>query len=150
MAEILEADVPTDLKVNLACSGAETANVFSAAAGGQSFKGKAPQVDQLGWIAKARKVKLIVLSIGGNDLGFASIVQDCITAYLSFSPPCKTTHDRPFNRAFVGVLGQVDKVIKDIRDRMRATGYGNSSYRFVLQSYPVGPAARRREPLCRA
>ena len=136
VAEILVADVPTDLKLNLACSGAETANVFSAAAGGQSFKGEPPQTDQLGWIAKARNVKLIVLSIGGNDLGFASIVQDCITAYLSFSPPCRSTHERPFNQAFVGVLGRVDKAVKDIRGVMRATGYANGSYRFVLQSYP--------------
>ena len=112
-----------DLKLNLACSGAETANVFSAAAGGQSFKGEPPQTDQLGWIAKARNVKLIVLSIGGNDLGFASIVQDCITAYLSFSPPCDSTHERPFNQAFVGVLGRVDKAIKDIRGVMLRDGY---------------------------
>jgi lysophospholipase L1-like esterase len=137
VAEILAADVPTDLKVNLACSGAETANVFRGASGGVAFKGEAPQADQLDFIAKARRVKLIVLSIGGNDLGFASIVQDCITAYLSFSPPCQTTHDHPFNLDFVSVLGRVDKAIKDIRVVMNANGYRGTPYRFVLQSYPA-------------
>ena len=36
--------------------------------------GEAPQADQLAPIARDRDVKLIVLSLGGNDLGFASIV----------------------------------------------------------------------------
>src|SRR5215213_1275611 len=100
VAEILGAAIPTDLKVNLACSGAETANLLHSTNGGQSFKGEAPQANQLAWIAAARRVKLIVVSIGGNDLGFADIVQSCLTAYLTFAPPCKTTQERPFLKSF--------------------------------------------------
>lgn len=136
VAEIRSAQIPTDLKVNLACSGAETANVFHSSSGGQSFKGEAPQADQLAWIARARNVKLIVVSIGGNDLGFASIVQACLTAYLTFAPPCETTEDHPFLVGFVPVLARVDKALREIRGVMHATGYEDTAFRLVLQSYP--------------
>ena len=45
-------------------------------------------------------MKLIAVSIGGNDLGFASLVQACLTAYLTFAPPCKTTQEGPFLQGF--------------------------------------------------
>ncbi|RAG80320.1 hypothetical protein DN069_38755, partial [Streptacidiphilus pinicola] len=55
-------------RINIACSGATTANVLRAADGGQSFKGEAPQADQLAQLAATDDVQTIVLSIGGNDL----------------------------------------------------------------------------------
>jgi hypothetical protein len=136
VAEIIGAAIPADLKVNLACSGAETANLLHSTNGGQAFKGEAPQANQLAFIAAARKVKLIAVSIGGNDLGFAALVQSCLTAYLTFAPPCKTTQEGPFLQSFVPVLGRVDAVLKTVRGVMRATGYSDDAYRLVLQSYP--------------
>lgn len=136
VAEILTAAIPADLKVNLACSGAETANALHTTNGGQAFKGEAPQANQLAFIAAARRVKLIAVSIGGNDLGFASLVQACLTAYLTFAPPCKTTQEGPFLQGFVPVLGGIDTVLRTVRGVMRATGYAAGSYRLVLQSYP--------------
>ena len=70
-----------DKHINLACSGGTTDNVFRSVAGGQQFKGEAPQADQLVQVAKANKVRVILLSIGGNDLHFADIVKDCVLAY---------------------------------------------------------------------
>jgi hypothetical protein len=136
VAEIHSARIPVDLKLNLACSGAVTANIYRASNGGQSFKGEAPQAEQLRFISRAKNVKLIVLSIGGNDLGFASIVQNCVTAYLTFGPTCESTEEGPFNRKFVGVLGRVDKALKEIRATMAANGYRTGGYKLILQSYP--------------
>lgn len=136
VAEILGAAIPADLKVNLACSGAETANLLHTTNGGQSFRGEAPQANQLAYIAAARRVKLIAVSIGGNDLGFASLVTACLQAYLTFAPPCKTTQEKPFLQSFIPVLGRVDAVLKTVRGVMRATGYAPDSYRLVVQSYP--------------
>jgi hypothetical protein len=77
VAEVLANAVAVDAKVNLACSGAETMNVWRASSGGQSLNGEPPQADQLQAVAQQYDVKLIVLSIGGNDLGFTSIITDC-------------------------------------------------------------------------
>ena len=55
-------------KVNLACSGATTENVFRAK-GGKAFKGESPQGDQLLFVARALNVKAVVLSIGGTTSG---------------------------------------------------------------------------------
>jgi GDSL-like Lipase/Acylhydrolase family len=135
-AEILSARIPADLKLNLACSGAVSANIYRASNGGQAFKGEAPQAEQLRFISRAKNVKLIVLSVGGNDLGFAAIVQACLTAYLSFGPTCESTEKEAFNDQFIGVLGRVDKALKEIRATMAANGYRTSDYKLVLQSYP--------------
>ncbi len=135
-AEILSANIPVGLKVNLACSGAQTANVFYSSEGGQAFKGEAPQGDQLGFIARATNVKMIVLSIGGNDLGFATLVQECLTAYLTMAGPCEDEQRRAINRVFVPVMGRIDRAIKSIRGVMAANGYRNVPYKLVVQSYP--------------
>ena len=42
-------------------------------------------------MARDKDVKLIALSIGGNDLGFASIVTACVEAYATNRAPCETT-----------------------------------------------------------
>ena len=83
VAEIRSAAVGTTDEVNLACSGATTANIFRAASGGTSHDGEPPQADQLLPVAQTRNVKLIVLSIGGNDLGFADIIAACATDWTT-------------------------------------------------------------------
>src|SRR6478672_6240124 len=71
---------------NLACSGAKTATTPYAS--GSDFKpgldfyddgaGHQGQAKMLQSYAGAHNVKLIVISIGGNDYRFADIVQDCV------------------------------------------------------------------------
>src|SRR5215218_1851127 len=90
VAEILSASIPVAERVNIACSGGQTKNIFRASSGGTGQNGEAPQADQLLTAARAKDVKVVVLSIGGNDLGFAKIVQACLTAYASRQGACKT------------------------------------------------------------
>jgi lysophospholipase L1-like esterase len=134
VAEIKTATIAVDHKINIACSGATTANIFRASNGGESEKGESPQADQLAGYARRFNVKLVVLSIGGNDLGFASIVQACATAYLSAQGPCHTAQQQALDAQFLTAMGRVSKAIDEVRAVMKAAGYNN--FRFVLQGYP--------------
>lgn len=72
-AEIKSAQFPFGVvPFNLACSGAETINVISTKKGGVSFKGEVPQNDALRKLVKEVNVQLIVVNVGGNDLGFSA------------------------------------------------------------------------------
>jgi hypothetical protein len=134
VAEIKSATIAVDQKINVACSGATSVNVFRASNGGESEKGESPQADQLAGYARRFNVKLVVLSIGGNDLGFASIVQACATAYLSAQGPCHTAQQQVLDAQFLSALGKVSKAIDEVRAVMKAAGY--DKFRFILQSYP--------------
>jgi len=74
VAEIKSAGLPVAERIDLSCSGAQTRNIFRASQGGVGQRGEPPQADKLLPVARDRNVKLIMLSIGGNDLGFASII----------------------------------------------------------------------------
>lgn len=88
VAEIRGASTGVGQRINIACSGAVTANIFRGSNGGRVRKGEAPQADQLARISRERTVKLIVLSIGGNDIGFSDLVTNCVVAYATRSRPC--------------------------------------------------------------
>ena len=81
VAPIKSAPISVNEKINLACSGAQTANIWRASQGGQAFKGEAPQADQLLPIAQQKNVKLVLLNISANDLGFTNHVIDCTVAW---------------------------------------------------------------------
>jgi lysophospholipase L1-like esterase len=66
--ELLASQAPLSLESLLACSGATTKALYS------SFKGQPAQLSQL---ASLSTPKLVTITIGGNDLGFGSILYDC-------------------------------------------------------------------------
>ena len=74
MAPIRSAPIAVGEKANLACSGAQTVNVWRAAAGGQAHFGEPPQADQLAALARRDDVRLVVLTVGANDVGFGGLV----------------------------------------------------------------------------
>jgi hypothetical protein len=127
--------------INLACSGASTANVLRTSAGGVAFKGEAPQNDQLAVVARQYRVTAIALSIGGNDAGFADIVSACVLAGLTNGQPCRETQQPTIDRLLPVMRDAVARTVDDIRATMAAAGYRDGSYRLILQSYPV-PLAR--------
>ncbi len=135
-AEVRSAGPIADVAVNLACSGAVSDNVFRAANGGVSFKGEAPQADQLAAVAASHNVKVIALSIGGNDLGFADIIKDCALDFVIWNSYCYDDQQYGVDQKIDAVMGKVGKSVDEIRVVMRAAGYADSSYRIVLQSYP--------------
>lgn len=140
VAPIRSTSISVSVKVNLACSGATTSNVFRSWNGGRWRNGEAPQADRLSTVARDRAVKLVTLSIGGNDLGFADIIIDC-TSDWSTSSSSNPDYCRPENQAAVDArmptaMANVRKAIDEIRAVMSARGYGSAQYRFMLLSYP--------------
>ncbi|WP_405841416.1 GDSL-type esterase/lipase family protein [Streptomyces platensis] len=139
VAEIIESHIPVDRKFNLACSGAVTDNLLPAAAGGRPFKGKPPQADQLRTLANTHDIKLIQVSISGNDLGFGRIIESCIRGFI-YGPVgqyCWKQFDWEVKEKLRReVPDKVKNVIDQIRRVMRETGHPDSSYVLALQSYP--------------
>ncbi|MEU9103417.1 GDSL-type esterase/lipase family protein [Streptomyces xanthophaeus] len=135
-AEVLSAGPIADVAVNLACSGATAENVFRASNGGVAYKGEAPQADQLAAVAASHDVKLIALSVGGNDLGFADIIKDCAYDFIIWNSYCHDDQQYNVDQKIDGVMAKVGKSVDEIRAVMRGAGYADSSYRIVLQSYP--------------
>lgn len=135
-AEVRSAGAIADVAVNLACSGATSENVFRASNGGVAFKGEAPQADQLAAVAASHNVKVIALSIGGNDLGFADIIKDCAYDFILWNSYCYDDQQYGVDQKIDAVMGAVGKSVDEIRAVMRGAGYADSSYRIVLQSYP--------------
>ncbi len=72
--------------VDVACSGA---TVASGILGAQSQAGQsASQIEQAAAIVGNRPVDLVLLSVGGNDVGFTSILQTCaLSADCPLAPP---------------------------------------------------------------
>jgi hypothetical protein len=81
VAPIKSAAISVSEKHNLACSGARTVHIWRGSQGGQTFKGEAPQADRLLPIAQQKNVKLVLLNITANDLGFSDHVIDCTVAW---------------------------------------------------------------------
>ncbi|WP_308379982.1 GDSL-type esterase/lipase family protein [Streptomyces sp. ISL-43] len=135
-AEVKSAGAIADVAVNLACSGAVSQNVFRASNGGVAFKGEAPQADQLAAVAASHDVKVIALSIGGNDLGFADIIKECAYDFIIWNSYCYDDQQEGVNQKMDAVMADVGKSVDEVRAVMRGAGYADSSYRIVLQSYP--------------
>ncbi|MBO1419758.1 hypothetical protein J0670_34785 [Streptomyces sp. FH025] len=144
VAEVLGASTTAQNRINLACSGAVTANVFRAVDGGQSLKGEAPQADQLATVARQNDVKLITLSIGGNDLGFSGIISNCVQDYLIWYSYCHDSAQSSVDQQMPTAMAGVGKAIDEIRAVMADAGYARTDYRLVLQSYP-SPIPRSAE-----
>lgn len=128
------ADVPLERRFNIACSGATTDNVTTT-----GFKGRRPQIDDLRDIAQNNEVRLVVLSIGGNDLKFADILQDCAKAYFYpslFNKGCRGAMEKDFSEGLDPVRAKVVQSVEAVRTVLREAGQEDGSYQIVLQSYP--------------
>ncbi|MBA3509594.1 MAG: hypothetical protein H0T19_05825, partial [Thermoleophilaceae bacterium] len=148
VAEIKSASLPVAERIDLSCSGGQTKNIFRASQGGVGQNGEPPQADKLLPIAQAKNVKLVVLSIGGNDLGFAGIIAACLQAYATKAGPCEPSQQAKIDSLKAKVVTDVGKAIDEIRTVMAGASYARDDYRLILQTYPsVAPrAAENRYP----
>jgi hypothetical protein len=143
VAPIKTAPISVNEKINLACSGAQTKNIWRASQGGQSFKGELPQADQLLTVAQQKNVKLVVLTISANDLGFADHVIDCTVNWALGLGPCYQVEQAEMEAAMPAAKEGLRKAIDEVRAVMAAAGYSPSQWKFVLAGYasPVPAAA---------
>lgn len=133
---------------NLACSGATTAThvggegEFKPGIDFFSSGGDRGQALMLQEYAEAHNVKMVALSIGGNDFAFASIVQTCLTDWLT-SPSwwknyCNddSSVTSNFTRANVEAKrAAIEGAILNVHRAMTAAGYEDGMYAIVVQDY---------------
>ena len=133
---------------NLACSGAKTSS-FSE---GETFKpgidfynsgGKEGQALMLQHFAATHNVKLVALSIGGNNFNFAGIVQTCVEDFLEstffhdFYCSEEGSVTNNFTTANVNkVKGEITTAIGNVATAMTNAGYSSSQYTILVQNYP--------------
>lgn len=150
-ADLPEVAVDTGRLVgkNLACSGAETSTKTEGVLfkPGIDFYHKGYRVGQalaLQRFAKTHEVAAVVLSIGGNDFNFSTILTKCVTDFVltAGSPhPVYCSRDRGLASYFTpthrsDVEQRIDRALDNIATAMRHAGSDPSSYRVIVQDYP--------------
>lgn len=136
---------------NLSCSGARTYSFTNSDDywkpgldfydDGAGHKGQARMLQEF---ATTNNVKMVVVSIGGNDFNFASIVQTCIEDFLT-SPSwwpdyCKddSSVTANFTSANIStVTGRISTALQNVRQAMTNAGYSASQYTVLVQTYPA-------------
>lgn len=131
--------------VNLACSGAEAADVGF---GPGSHYTEGSQAARLAEVAREYRVTTVLLQVGANDepaLTGTGIA--CIRAYLDPSvPPCRETLGPGVDARMAAVAPRVEAVVRDVRAAMREAGYADDGYDLVLASY-ASPVTGAMVPL---
>jgi hypothetical protein len=135
VATIKSAAISVNEKINIACSGARSVNIWRASQGGQAFKGEAPQADQLLTIAQQKNVKLVVLTVLANDVGFADRVINCTASWILGLGPCAQSEQAAINAAMPNAQNGLRKSVDEIRAVMAAAGYSPSQWKFVIAGY---------------
>lgn len=136
--------------LNLACSGAQTSTVPSDSNGyfkpgldfysGSQGQGQALMLQNF---AATHNVTAVAVSIGGNDFNFGSIVQDCVTDFLTTPSwwPSYCKNDSVVTNAMSSsnvatVKAHIATALQNIRQAMRNAGYADSAWTLILQNYP--------------
>ncbi len=136
--------------LNLACSGAKTSTFTD---GDGNFKpgldfyddgaGHQGQAKLLQSFAASHNVTMVVVSIGGNNFNFGSIVQSCVTDFLT-SPTwwkdyCNDDSSVTANFTSSNIATQRAKIATaytNLRTAMRNAGYADSAWTMLVQNYP--------------
>ncbi len=133
----------------LACSGATTATHADSG----NFKpgldfyrdssGNQGQALMLQNFAATHNVKLVAVSIGGNNYNFASIVQSCVEDFLlspSWWPDyCYDDSSVTANFTAANVATQtaaIKTALLNVHQAMANAGYADSAYTILVQDYP--------------
>lgn len=145
--------------MNLACSGAVLGTDLATGKPGVDFVdeqtqsggrivGQALQLQRFAQKVKAQgdAIKVVSLSIGGNDIGFGDIVANCVERFLTpgKSACWKADSDSAARRAYDGGNGLLkarDAVItagQNIVKALDAAGVERGSYTIAVQTYPIG------------
>jgi lysophospholipase L1-like esterase len=131
--------------VNLACSGADSADV---AFGAGIHYTEGSQVERLVEVAARHRVTTVIVQIGANDdAALFDTGVACIRAFLDpREPPCRETLDPLVPGRMAATATKVEAVVRDVRAAMRRAGYGGRDYTLVLASY-ASPVTEHMIPL---
>jgi len=120
--------------VNLACSGADSADVAFPGPGHYTERS---QARRLVGVARQYRVHTVVLQVGANDDGsLTSIGLTCVRAFIDVrEPACRDTIGPQVpERTRSGAAG-VERAARDVQAAMTEAGYAPPEYTLVLTSY---------------
>jgi lysophospholipase L1-like esterase len=139
VAPIESAPIAVDQKVNLACSGAKARDLWPAAEGGTEHFGEPAEADQLAAVAHHDDVRMVVVTVGANDVGFGDLVVDCALDWARSPEDEATTCHRGaearIRDALPGATRAVTAALHGVRRTMQAAGYRRSDYWLVAMGY---------------
>ena len=147
VAPIRSAPVAVDEHVNLACSGARARNIWPSSMGGRPHFGEAPEADQLAEVADRFDVRLVLVTVGANDVGFGELVAGCALDWARSDPStpelCHGYAQEEVDALLPKARHRVARALDGVRQTMRAAGYRRHDYRLVLSGYTAPIAAAR-------
>jgi lysophospholipase L1-like esterase len=120
--------------INLACSGADAANVSLA---DTSHYTEGSQARRLIDIARQYRVTTVIVQVGANDEpAFADTVLACVGAWINpFGSSCSSSLSGQWPGRLAAMAPRVEVAVRDVRTAMTTAGYTASSYNLVLASY---------------
>ena len=152
VAPIESAPIAVDAKVNLACSGATARDLWPGSEGGTSRFGEPPEADQLAAVAVRDEVRMVVVTVGANDVGFGELVAECALDWAR-SPEdeeetCHAEAEDEIQGALSRATRYVTAALHGVRRTLRAAGYSRRDYRLVAMGYasPFPPGRWFRYP----
>ena len=122
--------------VNLACSGAASANVGF---GGPAHHTEGSQAARLTEVARTHRVPVVTLQVGSNDEpDLSGVAAACVRAFLDLvAPPCRETVGPSWPARLAAMSERVEAAARDVRTAMREAGHRDDDYVLVLLSYPA-------------
>jgi lysophospholipase L1-like esterase len=139
VAPIESAPIAVDARVNLACSGAKARDLWPGDEGGTSHFGEPPEADQLAAVAARDQVRMVVVTVGANDVGFGELVAECALDWARSPEDEPSTCHRDAEAQIRGALPSATRgmttALRGVRKVMRDDGYARSDYRLVAMGY---------------
>lgn len=131
--------------INLACSGANSANVSLA---DTVHYTEGSQARRLIDVARANRVTAVLVQVGTNDEPrFADTVLSCVAAWLNpFGSSCASSLRGQWPGRLNAMAPRVERAVADVRSAMNQAGYANSDYALVLTSY-ASPVTERMDAI---
>lgn len=132
--------------LNLACSGArtytQTGGDFKPGLDWYDVGGERSQVVELREFASGHDVDAVVVLIGANDFGFADIVQQCVTNWLTSPTWWKNycSDDSSITSRFTASAvdartNEVATAIDNVASAMSQAGHAPADYTIIVQTY---------------
>ena len=120
--------------INLACSGADSANVSLA---DTTHYTEGSQARRLIAVAQQYRVTTVIVQVGANDEpAFADTILDCIARWLNpFGSGCASKLRTEWPQRLAAMAPRVERALADVRSAMSQAGYAAGSYNLILTSY---------------
>ena len=139
VSPIESAPIAVDRKVDLACSGARARDLWPGSEGGTSHFGEPPEADQLAVVASRDEVRMVVVTVGANDVGFGELVAECALDWARTPDDepdtCHREAEAHLRAALPEATDAIAAALHGVRRTLRGAGYERSDYRLVAMGY---------------